>query len=152
MANELAPTAILPFVTSARPGRTKGATVTIQNTATGNRATFRFRKPALKEGQDEAHAPVFVDVMSGPDNESHFSFVGTLHGNVLDVSRFAKAAPAKVAQAKVMLDWTLAAAAKGDLRTVRVQHSGCCGRCGRKLTVPESIDIGLGPECANHRR
>ena len=152
MANELTPAAILPFVTAARPGRTKGATVTIQNTATGNRMTMRFRKPALKDGQDEAHVPVWVEVMDGPDNESHFSFVGTLWGNTLVPSKFAKAAPGKVAQAKVMLDWTLAAAAKGDLRTVRVQHSGCCGRCGRKLTVPESIDIGLGPECANHRR
>ena len=27
-------------------------------------------------------------------------------------------------------------------------HEGKCGRCGRKLTVPESIEAGIGPECA----
>jgi hypothetical protein len=29
-----------------------------------------------------------------------------------------------------------------------VRHEGKCGRCGRTLTVPESIDRGIGPECA----
>lgn len=30
---------------------------------------------------------------------------------------------------------------------VHVLHVGKCGRCGRKLTDPESIRYGLGPEC-----
>jgi hypothetical protein len=30
-----------------------------------------------------------------------------------------------------------------------VYHEGSCGRCGRPLTTPESIEIGLGPICAN---
>ena len=29
-----------------------------------------------------------------------------------------------------------------------VFHVGTCGRCGKKLTTPESILTGLGPECA----
>lgn len=29
-----------------------------------------------------------------------------------------------------------------------IRHEGKCGRCGRALTRPESIDTGLGPECA----
>jgi len=28
-----------------------------------------------------------------------------------------------------------------------IQHEGRCGRCGRPLTDPTSISIGLGPEC-----
>lgn len=28
-----------------------------------------------------------------------------------------------------------------------VYHTGKCGRCGKKLTTPESILTGLGPEC-----
>ena len=27
-------------------------------------------------------------------------------------------------------------------------HAGRCGRCGRALTVPESVASGYGPECA----
>lgn len=34
------------------------------------------------------------------------------------------------------------------LDRVEVWHEGSCGRCGRKLTVPSSIETGLGPECA----
>ncbi|MCK9417483.1 DUF6011 domain-containing protein [Candidatus Dojkabacteria bacterium] len=26
-------------------------------------------------------------------------------------------------------------------------HHGTCARCGRKLTTPQSIEIGIGPEC-----
>jgi hypothetical protein len=31
---------------------------------------------------------------------------------------------------------------------VEFRHEGCCGRCGRTLTTPESIDTGFGPECS----
>lgn len=30
---------------------------------------------------------------------------------------------------------------------VQIEHEGQCMRCGRKLTNPESINIGIGPEC-----
>lgn len=33
-----------------------------------------------------------------------------------------------------------------------IYHDGCCGRCGKQLTVPESIATGLGPECAKITR
>lgn len=32
--------------------------------------------------------------------------------------------------------------------SVEFWHEGQCGRCGRELTVPESIKSGIGPECA----
>lgn len=30
---------------------------------------------------------------------------------------------------------------------IEIWHNGRCGRCGRTLTVDESIDMGIGPEC-----
>lgn len=36
----------------------------------------------------------------------------------------------------------------GGPRGVTVRHEGRCGRCGRTLTVPASIDSGIGPDCA----
>ena len=30
-----------------------------------------------------------------------------------------------------------------------VHHEGKCGRCGRTLTVPESVERGIGPECSS---
>ena len=43
----------------------------------------------------------------------------------------------------------------GDMEPVtqagyNVYHSGCCGRCGRELTVPASILSGIGPECSKY--
>jgi tRNA A37 methylthiotransferase MiaB len=156
MANELATNRIIPFINSAAPGRRKGATATIVNEATGGRVTLRFRKPRMssadiRKGRDEATLPVFIDVMDGCDNNINFSFVGTLRGASLAISRKAKARADKASRAKTVLDWTLAAVEADDLRTVRVLHEGVCGRCGRKLTVPESIDTGLGPVCGERR-
>ena len=34
-----------------------------------------------------------------------------------------------------------------DYKTIKVYHSGKCGKCGKKLTTPESIKSGLGPYC-----
>lgn len=31
---------------------------------------------------------------------------------------------------------------------IRIYHVGKCGRCSKKLTTPESIMTGLGPECS----
>jgi hypothetical protein len=33
---------------------------------------------------------------------------------------------------------------------LQAQHQHTCGRCGRQLTHPESIDLGIGPECKKH--
>jgi len=32
--------------------------------------------------------------------------------------------------------------------THSIQHAGRCGKCGAKLTNPESLNTGLGPDCA----
>lgn len=163
----LSPEGVLPFVNSPKPGRRKGATLTIVNDArdcepgdTSNRVTLRFRKPNNKDqrigrarkpnrwyGCPEQQLPVYVDVMDGCDNVDHYSFVGELVNGRLRVSNYAKAAKQYQHKAKTILDWTLGAASRGNLRTVRCLVSECCGRCGRKLSVPLSIDVGLGPEC-----
>jgi hypothetical protein len=30
---------------------------------------------------------------------------------------------------------------------IEIWHEGKCGKCGRQLTVPSSIETGIGPEC-----
>lgn len=136
---------VLPFMNSPREGRRKGATATIINEATGNRITVRFRKP-------KGFKAVLVDLMTGSDNVSDFTFLGTLRGENVIVSPKTRVAGEKAVLAEKVLNWTIAHAQKDDLRTVRVLHEGKCGRCGRKLTVPESIDTGLGPECVKHHQ
>ena len=33
---------------------------------------------------------------------------------------------------------------------LEVWHEGRCGRCGRKLTTPQSVETGFGPVCAQN--
>jgi len=35
--------------------------------------------------------------------------------------------------------------------SILVFHEGYCGRCGRRLTRPESVQNGFGPECIKYQ-
>ena len=144
--HDLKADSVIKYMSSARAGRRNGATMTVVNEATGNRLTVRFRRPNDKDGNP--FKQVMVDLMTGSDNESSFAYIGTFDGSVVRISNKQKTSLQKAQLAGDVLNWTLRAARAGDLKTVRCLHEGRCGRCGRKLTVPESIDTGLGPECA----
>ena len=117
------------------------AIFTISNPATGGRFTFKVRRKA--EG-----SPAFVSVLTGTNNQDDYTYLGTVfadgtyrHGRK---STIRESAPSARAFAWL---WPRALA-KAVPPTLSVQHEGRCGRCGRPLTVPESIDTGFGPECA----
>ncbi len=133
-------TAIAAFLFAGR------AKFTLVSTATGARYTYRVTKAANDDG------PWFVSVLSGPDNEADFSYMGCIFpdkpGRVIHTRKSRVTADAPSAKA---LAWYLAqleAANEDGLGKVEFWHSGTCGRCGRELTDPESIETGLGPVCA----
>jgi Family of unknown function (DUF6011) len=75
------------------------------------------------------------------DEGPHFADPGGHGGQKSRVGREAPSAKA--------FDWAWRALTKGTMpANLEVWHEGRCGRCGRKLTVPESIARGIGPECA----
>ena len=118
------------------------ATATFQNPITGNRFTYKIMK-----GKQEG-APHFVKVLTGQDNEGDFTYLGCIFDGVTfrvtAKSRISPDAPS----ARVFA-WVWARVCTGaDISPVEIYHSGRCGKCGRKLTVPESILTGLGPVCA----
>jgi hypothetical protein len=117
------------------------ATFTVRSEKTSTRFTIRVRKP-------NADTPHFVSVLSGSDNEHAYAFVGTIFANGTyshgQRSRITPDAPAAKA-ARWVVERVIAGK---DLPNCELWHEGRCGRCGRKLTVPESIELGLGPECA----
>lgn len=139
MDNKLLPNWVIPFINSARVG-TNGVTLVIVNDATGNHEYFRFRRTD--------HIPyVLVDVVDSPSRD--FRYAGVLDEGSFRTTRYSKVRPENAEQARVILNWTLDRVVSGkDLKTVRCLHSGRCGRCGRKLLDPESLDRGLGPDCA----
>ena len=107
--------------------------------------TFRVRK---KDGQ----RPVFfVSILSGPDNTKDYQYVGILVDG--RVKTTAKSRLHQTSTPVRLLNWSLQLVWEGDTSPIeqagfRLHHEGRCGRCGRRLTVPESIETGLGPECA----
>lgn len=121
------------------------ATFTVVSAKTGTRFTYKIRAREVDGGR----TLYFVSVLTGADNESDYTFLGTIFdGKTFKHSqRSPIGSDAPSARAFV---WSFARIMSGTLGAdASVHHEGRCGRCGRKLTVPRSIEIGLGPECEN---
>ena len=130
--------AVLRFV---RAGK---ATITLRSKKTDTRFTYRIKT-------SEDGLAYFVGVLTGQDNELDYSYLGRISRDIFwlgrktprpgDVSKDAPSAKA--------FDWAWRLLVKGKMPDqLEIWHEGSCGRCGRKLTVPQSIAAGFGPECA----
>ena len=119
-----------------------GGKFTLVSRHTGKRFTYRLHTP---KNTDEYNPPILVSVLTGPSNTHHFSYLGCIwtgkfrHGKK---SRISEKAPSSRAIA-----WFLRKISDGALAHAEFWHEGKCGRCGKALTVPESIESGLGPSC-----
>jgi hypothetical protein len=123
------------------------ATFTLVSLATGSRLTFQMVKADPKPGQDVA--PFFARLLVGSDNESDYRYIALVRrgGDRWIVSLNKTGWGAEAARA---LDWAVNALDEGRaLKQAEVWHTGHCGRCGRLLTVPESVRSGIGPTCAS---
>ena len=127
------------------------ATVTLVSKKTGNRFTYKIRQAETdSDSQSELY---FVSLLRGADNESDYSYLGRIAKGQLYIGRkspkpgdIGRDAPSALA-----FDYAWQHITRGNLPAVlEIWHEGKCGRCGRKLTVPSSIESGFGPECINH--
>lgn len=144
-SHPIKPEAQLDFVVAGK------AIFTIKNKKTQGRFTYKVSTPADK--QREGSTIRWVSVLSGEDNSSSYTYIGCLflnqgfwsfrHGAK---SRISAQAPSVVAFQYVFNNVISVKRSHPDLE---VWHEGKCSRCGRKLTVPESIETGMGPECAS---
>lgn len=119
------------------------AVFTVKNEETGNRFTFKVKK------HDEKSL-YFVCVLTGNCNLNDFTFIGT----VFEDGKYKHSAKSRIteeAQSVKAFKWYLARLQANSMPVnVHTYHEGRCGRCGRRLTVPESIESGFGPECINY--
>jgi hypothetical protein len=125
------------------------ATLTVVSRETGKRFTYRVRRARAREGN-----PIwFVSVMVGPDNERNYRYIGNIRSDVtFDVGRkcWLPTSDPRV-RGFAWLWQRIRIEDPTVLFKIEVWHEGRCGRCGRKLTVPESIESGFGPECSGRR-
>ena len=130
------------------------ADFTLENQETSGRFTFKVCAPS-KETEagglviDHDANVRFVKVLTGPDNGSDYTFLGTIFLGTGDFRVSGKSRiPAGAPSAKAWA-WFWGRVSKNVAlpACLSVWHEGRCARCGRKLTVPESISSGYGPEC-----
>jgi len=109
----------------------------------GSYYTYKIQRP---EGRSPRY---FVNLLTGPDNESSYTYLGILDPGSFDF-RLTRASRLGIDTAPVkVLRWALTIFRNGNRPPAgyAVQHQGKCCRCGRTLTTPESIDRGIGPDC-----
>lgn len=122
------------------------ATITLKSVETEARYTYKITK--AKEERADGTRPYFVKLLVGPDNSSDFEYIGVLEPGK-GVRTTAASQVRQDSKPVKALSWVVQNLDKNYLSPkVEVWHEGICMRCGRKLTVPESIELGLGPECA----
>ena len=117
------------------------AIFTVSNTNTGNRFSFKVKKCGEKELW-------FVSVLNGPDNWTNYRYIGSIFDKDF---RLTKKSISTDAPSFKAFSWLNQVLNTRDLpEFVKIHHEGRCGRCGRRLTVPESVESGFGPECIQH--
>lgn len=109
---------------------------------TPNHYTFRIRK--CKKDR------FWVDLLRGPENTRDYSYLGELNPETGAIRKTAGSSypetswPFRLIR-RVMVN--IINDTPERLGQFKVYHAGKCGRCGRRLTVPSSIESGLGPIC-----
>ena len=87
---------------------------------------------------------LLLSYLTGPDNDNDYTRFGHLDARSGQVRIWKKhQGNAVLAEAVKVLVGDPKAAAQAYAR-----QSGNCARCGRTLTVPASLNAGLGPDCA----
>jgi len=112
------------------------STVTFLNTVTGNRFTYKIKK-------NKSNDVFFVKVLTSPDL---YTYIGSIFNKSFKHSQKSKAS--QEAQSVKVFQYVINRLVSKSLPdTIEIWHEGRCGRCGRQLTVPTSIETGIGPEC-----
>lgn len=126
------------------------ATATLVSKKTEARFTFKVAAPKDRDtGKVDLNSDFrFVSVLNGPDNWQNYAYFGYIRRGVFFHGGAKAKVKADAASAKAFA-WAWANLARDVMPpTLEVWHEGKCGRCGRKLTVPQSIATGFGPECS----
>jgi hypothetical protein len=120
---------------------------TLENNETKNYITFRIKQ--IKRLGKIIPNQFGIECKVLGDNTAGYNFLGFLDLNKKTFKRWSRL-PNDYVGYKTLF-WLLQNLESiEDLKCypkLAIYHEGCCCKCGRPLTVPESIDSGIGPEC-----
>lgn len=121
------------------------ATFTLESRKTGVRFTYRIRVKKEDVASGSKDPTYFVGLLSGPDNESDYRYMGVARQegvfNFTQASKVTRAAPSAKALVwffdRMYLERDVAA-------LLTVWHEGRCGRCGRTLRAETDRTVQRG--------
>lgn len=118
---------------------------------TGERYTFKVNRKDADPGSRYQQPTYFVAVMTGSANDadSSYTYLGILQTGTGAVKLTRSSRMGEDATQVRVIRWALKLVWAGESLPsgYAIHHEGRCGRCGRLLTVPESITTGFGPDC-----
>lgn len=129
----------LPFLLA---GKSK---FTLLSGKTGQHFSYTLTKKPKKGSESEY---IYFLTFYNENRESIYAGVVFFENGQFNFRKGAKGNANPSDRAIIALIFVLNQLTYGKRPNVRVFHVGNCGRCGKRLTTPESILTGLGPECS----
>jgi len=125
------------------------ALFTVSNPS-GEHFTFRV-KGAESEwpiGSGRVSKSYFVSVKA-PGGVYPYRYIGLLNAKTGDIKCTTKSSYTPGDQMYKVAAWACKSVLNAKMIPdgYHIEHAGRCGKCGRTLTDPESIQRGIGPEC-----
>lgn len=123
------------------------ATITLKSLASGNHYTYRVMKaesrgvPAFDDAEKW-----FVSVLTDGDTYVYVGMIDPVRAPNLRLTKASKFSE-DAGCVKAFRYFYAYLCAGRVAPKLEVRHEGHCGRCGRELTHPDSIDRGIGPDC-----
>ena len=134
---------------------TAGCAIFTVSSPTGEYYTYQVKAVDLDIAGSVPQTRYFVRLLTGPDNENDYTYLGELLPGTgwVQMTRASKLPPESKPVAVVRWACRHICCPNPENpfpadRGYKIEHCGYCGRCGRTLTTPESIERGLGPVCA----
>jgi hypothetical protein len=123
------------------------ATITLESKKTNRWFTYKIKSHKDNE------SIFFVSVLTGTDNESNYTYIGTIFNNLALLPKFKLTKNSKISETSssfVAFNYFFINLINNRLHPdLAVYHNGVCCCCGRTITTPESLKTGIGPFCAS---
>jgi len=121
------------------------ATLTLKSLRTDKHYTYKI-KQAVDNETGEEKALWFVMVLTNGDV---YRYAGSIIGAGEDFRLTRGSKFTEDAECVKAFGYFWQGIKAGAIKPLlEIRHEGRCGRCGRELTTPESVDTGFGPECS----